>query len=72
MQQATIRRLENHLEKIRDQIDMNPNEDEMVELAEKIKGDHSTMQEALQYAELSEQDYERLKTYIEDERQRYS
>lgn len=56
----SIERLENEMEKLKQQIEHNPDEDAMLNLARKIRGDHETVREALQYAEIPDKDKEKL------------
>ncbi len=65
MSGATVR-LEKELDKLQNLIDKDPNDDEMVSLANKIKSDHDKVQHALNYAEMPEKDKNKLKRLITD------
>lgn len=56
----SIERLENEMSKLKRQIEHNPDEDAMLNLARKMKSDHETVREAVQYAEIPEKDREKL------------
>lgn len=55
-----LKQLESEMEKLRKQIEANPDEDAMLNLARKMKADHDTVQEAVQYAEIPEKDKKKL------------
>ena len=55
-----IDRLESEMNELKRKIEQNPNEDAMLNLARKMKSDHETVREAVQYAEISEKDREKL------------
>jgi len=55
-----VRRLEDEMDKLRKRIEENPDEEAMLNLARKMKADHDTVQEAVQYAEISEKDKQKL------------
>jgi len=52
--------LEDEMDKLRKRIEENPDEEAMLNLARKMKADHDTVQEAVQYAEISEKDKQKL------------
>jgi len=55
-----LEQLESEMDKLRRQIEKNPDEDAMLNLARKMKADHDTVQEAVQYAEIPEKDKRKL------------
>ncbi len=55
-----IDRLESEMNELKRKIEQNPNEDAMLNLARKMKSDHETVREAVQYAEIPEKDREKL------------
>lgn len=59
MQQPEVKSTEDELESLKQQI-TEPDEHRLLMLAEKIKADHSKVQEALNYAEIPEDDYRNL------------
>jgi hypothetical protein len=55
-----IDRLESEMNELKRKIEQNPDEDAMLNLARKMKSDHETVREAVQYAEIPEKDREKL------------
>ncbi|MFP4631969.1 MAG: hypothetical protein ACOCT0_06195 [Halobacteriota archaeon] len=52
--------LDAEVTKLKRMIEEEPDEDRMLLLAEKIKSDHTTVQRALEHAEISERDRKKL------------
>jgi hypothetical protein len=55
-----IDRLESEMNELKRKIEQNPDEDAMLNLARKMKSDHETVREAVQYAEIPEKDRKKL------------
>ncbi|MFP4188938.1 MAG: hypothetical protein ACLFR5_05980 [Halobacteriales archaeon] len=55
-----IDRLENEMDELKRKIEQNPDEDAMLNLARKMRSDHETVREAVQYAEIPEKDRKKL------------
>jgi hypothetical protein len=55
-----VDRLENEMEELKRKIERNPDEDAMLNLARKMRSDHETVREAVQYAEIPEKDRKKL------------
>jgi hypothetical protein len=55
-----IDRLESEMNELKRKIEQNPDEDAMLNLARKMKSDHETVREAVQYAEIPEKDKKKL------------
>ena len=62
--QATVR-LEQEIEKLSQTIDQNPGDEEILALIEKMKTDHDTVRNALQYADLPEKDKRKLARLVD-------
>ena len=61
-----IDRLENEMKELKRKIEQNPDEDAMLNLARKMRSDHETVREAVQYAEIPEKDKKKLLRLVED------
>jgi len=61
-----IDRLENEMDELKRKIEQNPDEDAMLNLARKIRGDHEKVREAVQYAEIPEKDKKKLLRLVEE------
>jgi len=48
------------MSKLKRQIEHNPDEDAMLNLARKLRSDHETVREAVQYADIPEKDKKKL------------
>jgi len=55
-----VERLEDEMSKLKSQIEHNPDEDAMLNLARKLRSDHETVRDALQYADIPDKDKEKL------------
>jgi hypothetical protein len=55
-----IDRLESEMDELKRKIEQNPDEDAMLNLARKMRSDHETVREAVQYAEIPEKDRKKL------------
>lgn len=55
-----IDRLESEMNELKRKIEQNPDEDAMLNLARKMRSDHETVREAVQYAEIPEKDKKKL------------
>lgn len=59
MQQTEVKSVDDQLQRLKRQI-TDPEDHRLLMLAEKIKADHTKVQEALNYAEIPEDDYQKL------------
>lgn len=62
----SIEKLENEMSKLKRQIEHNPDEDAMLNLARKLRTDHETVRDAVQYAEIPEKDKKKLLRLVEE------
>ena len=62
----SIERLENEMSKLKRQIEHNPDEDAMLNLARKLRTDHETVRDAVQYAEIPEKDRKKLLRLVDE------
>jgi len=62
----SIERLENEMSKLKRQIENNPDEDAMLNLARKLRTDHETVRDAVQYAEIPEKDRKKLMRLVDE------
>lgn len=62
----SIKKLENEMSKLKRQIEHNPDEDAMLNLARKLKTDHETVRDAVQYAEITEKDRKKLLRLVDE------
>ncbi|MCX2819928.1 hypothetical protein EGH25_11255 [Haladaptatus sp. F3-133] len=61
-----IERLESEMNELKRKIEENPDEDAMLNLARKMRSDHETVREAVQYAEIPEKDRKKLLRLVND------
>jgi hypothetical protein len=61
-----IDRLESEMNELKRKIEQNPDEDAMLNLARKMRSDHETVREAVQYAEIPEKDKKKLLRLVND------
>jgi|GEM_PF-2534706 len=62
----SIESLENEMSKLKRQIENNPDEDAMLNLARKLRTDHETVRDAVQYADIPEKDKKKLLRLAEE------
>ncbi len=60
MSEEAIERLESEMSELKRKIEQNPDEDALLNLARKMRSDHETVQEAVQYADIPEKDKKKL------------
>jgi len=60
MSEEAIERLETEMSELKRKIEQNPDEDALLNLARKMRSDHETVQEAVQYADIPEKDKKKL------------
>lgn len=65
MQQPEVRSVDDELETLKQQI-TDPDNQRLLMLVEKINSDHQKVQEALNYAEIPDEDYRELLELIQD------
>ena len=62
----SIERLENEMSKLKRQIEHDPDEGAMLNLARKLRTDHETVRDAVQYAEIPEKDRKKLLRLVDE------
>lgn len=72
MSQQKVMVREEDLRMLAQHIDNEPDEEEMVELANKLRRSHTKLQKALGVAELPEDKYKKLLELMEEERAKHS
>lgn len=60
MTEEAIDRLESEMSELKRKIEQNPDEEALLNLARKMRSDHETVQEAVQYADIPEKDKRKL------------
>jgi len=61
-----IKRLESEMDVLKRKVERNPDEDAMLNLARKMRSDHETVREAVQYADIPEKDKKKLLRLVND------
>jgi hypothetical protein len=61
-----VERLESEMTELKRKIERNPDEDAMLNLARKMRSDHETVREAVQYAEIPDKDKKKLLRLVEE------
>jgi c-di-GMP-binding flagellar brake protein YcgR len=61
-----IERLESEMDVLKRKVERNPDEDAMLNLARKMRSDHETVREAVQYADIPEKDKKKLLRLVND------